>query len=155
MMTLRTATALGLVALAQTALAACPYTPDQMGQVLGGRFGPGQEEPSLGSGSSCKYSARNPDLSVWVIVLKPGPDQDMMRTMTAGGPKARFEAIAGASDGAARVRGADDSLVDISYKRAGHVVFLRGMVPHEPDSKKREAAASDLAQKLLKLPRLP
>ena len=52
--------------------------------------------------------------------------QDMMRTMVAGGPKARFEPIAGDPDGAARVRGgANDGLADISYKGAGHVVFLR------------------------------
>ncbi|MFG6463875.1 hypothetical protein ACG04Q_20030 [Roseateles sp. DXS20W] len=147
----------GALPAAIAAPAACPFSPDQLAQALGGRFAAGQEEPGIG-GSSCKYaSAGGGGSSVWVIVLKPGADQDMMRTMTAGGPRVKFEPIPGDPDGAARVRGgADENLVDVSYKRAGHVVFLRSLpAGHEPDARKREARAAELAGRLLKLPRLP
>ena len=158
---MRTSTLASLLALALStpALAAppaCPYTPDQLAKTLGGSFEPGKEEPGMG-GTSCKYNGKSSaGLSVWVIVLHPGGSQDMMRTMTAGGPKAKFEPIAGDADGAARVRAADPNLVDVSYERSGHVVFLRSLgLDHEPDAAKREARASELAAKLLKLPRLP
>jgi hypothetical protein len=147
---------------AQAAPAACPFKPEDLTKVLGTGFAAGQEEPGMG-GTSCKYkttggSTKNgTDYSVWVLVIKPGPDQDMIRTMTAGGPKARFEPIAGDPDGAARVRGAaNDSLIDVVYKRSGHVVFLRALgLGYEPDAKARTARDDAMAAKLLKLPRLP
>lgn len=144
----------GLSLSAHAAPAACPYKPEDLAKVIGVGFAAGQEEPGIG-GTGCKYKTQGgsmkagTDFSLWVLVLAPGPNQDMMRTMTAGGPKVRFDAIAGDPDGAARVRGAaDDGLLDISYKRGGYVVFLRAL----GQGKENHEA---LATKLLKLPRLP
>lgn len=147
----------GLAAGAMAASAACPYNAQQVGQALGMDFSAGQEEPGIG-GTSCKYLSKGggEGLSVWAIVIKPGPDQEMLRTMTAGGPKAKFEPMAGDPDSAVRVRSANEGLIDLSYRRAGHVVFLRALpAGFEPDPAKREARAGSIAKKLLTLPRLP
>lgn len=146
---------------AHAAPPACPFKPEQLGKVFGPKFDAGKEEPGIG-GTSCQYRAlgtakEHTDYRVWVLILPPGANQDMMRQMTAGGPKARFDPIAGDPDGASRVRGGagGDGLVDVSYQRGGHVVFLRASLDHEPDAKAREARAAGFAAKLLQLPRLP
>lgn len=136
---------------------ACPFAPDQLGKALGISFEAGKDEPGMG-GTSCKYMSKGAGdpITVFVLVLPPGSSQDMMRTMIAGGPKAKFEPIAGDPDAAARVRAADGSLIDVTYRRAGHVVFLRASPSaFEPDAAKREARAAGMVKKLLSLPRLP
>ncbi|MFG5408752.1 hypothetical protein ABXN37_12485 [Piscinibacter sakaiensis] len=154
------AAAAGVLSLASLAAQAapppCPYQADLVSKVVGLRVAAGQAEPGIG-GTSCKYAGQNGGPSLWVLVLPPGSDQAMMRTMTAGGPKARFEPIAGDPDGAARVRSpAGDGVVDLSYTRGGYVVFVRASgMGHEPDAKTRAARDDALAAKLLKLPRIP
>ncbi len=154
--------ALAIHSTGEASPSACPFKPELLASVLGARFAAGVEEPGIG-GTSCKYNTQGgsnqagTDYSLWVLVVRPGPDQDMIRTMTAGGPKARFEPIAGDPDRAARVRGAaNDSLIDVVYSRSGHVIFLRALgLGHEPDAKARAARDDAMAAKLLKLPRLP
>lgn len=139
---------------AVAAPAACPFKPDDLAKHFGVGFEAGKEEPGIG-GTSCVYRtrggsmAKGTEFNLWVLVIQPGSSQAMIRTMTAGGPNARFEPIAGDPDGAARVRGAaNDGLLDITYTRAGHVVFLRmsGQGKEHSDA---------MAGRLLKLPRLP
>lgn len=143
----------GLNGVAQTAPAACPFKSADLAKHFGVGFEAGKEEPGMG-GTSCMYVtqggsiAKGTDFRFWVFVLAPGGSQDMMRTMIAGGPNAKFEAIAGDPDGAARVRGSDAGLVDIAYKRGGFVVFLRA-------SGQGRENADAMAGRLLKLPRLP
>lgn len=144
----------GLAPAAQAAPAACPYKPEDLAKVFGVGFEAGKEEPGIG-GTSCMYRtrggsiAKGTEFTLWVLVIRPGSNQAMIRTMTAGGPTARFDPISGDPDGAARVRGAaNDGLVDISYRRADHVVFLRASGQGSENS---EA----MAARLLKLPRLP
>lgn len=141
-------------ASAQSDPPACPYKPDVLAKHFGVGFDAGKEEPGLG-GTGCRYTtqggsmAKGTDYSLWVFLVKPGPSQEMMRTMIAGGPKVRFEPIAGDPDGAARARGGpNEDLVDVSYKRGGYVVFLR-------TSGQGRDNADAMAARLLKLPRLP
>jgi hypothetical protein len=153
--------AFGVMSDASAAPAACFLAPEELGKALGRKFDPGVEEPGIG-GTSCKYSSARHErhdraVSVWLLTLPPGPSQDMLRQMTAGGPKASFEPVAGDPDGAARVRGGqDDQLADITYRRAGHVVFLRALrADSEPDAKARNARRAELEAALLKLRRVP
>lgn len=144
----------GLNAVAQTTPSACPFKPDDLAKHFGVGFAAGVEEPGIG-GTACAYRtqggsmAKGTEFTMWVLIIRPGGDQDMIRTMAAGGPRARFEPIAGDPDGAARVFSpATDSLADISYKRAGHVVFVRA-------SGQGRDNKDAMVGRLLKLPRLP
>jgi hypothetical protein len=150
--------ALGLTSPASAAPPACFLTPEELGKALGRKFDAGVEE--TGIGTACVYrTARNErsDGAVWLLTIPPGPDQDMVRRMTAGGLKATFEPVAGDPDGAARVRGgADDALADITYRRGGYVVFVRASLgDYEPDAKVRHAQRTQWEDKLLKLRRVP
>lgn len=152
--------ALGLTSAASAAPPACFLTPEELGKALGRKFDAGVEDPGIG-GTACAYrTARNERShgTVWLLTISPGPDQDMVRRMTAGGLlKATFEPVAGDPDGAARVRGgADDALADITYRRGGYVVFVRASLgDYEPDAKVRHAQRTQWEDKLLKLRRVP
>lgn len=147
------------IAAEADAVRACPFKPDDLTKVFGVKFDAGTEEPGMG-GTGCKYKTQggsmknNTDFSLWVLMLPPGPDQEMIRKFTAG-PGAKFVPVKGDPHGAERIVH-DDGMPDVTYRNKGHVVILRGLViDHEPDAKARAARAEQFNARLLKLPRLP
>lgn len=144
-------------ALAQ-AKAPCWFTPEQINQALGTRFGKGEPEAATSAGHGCYYRAADKSyLFVNTVQLKGAPAA-MMRKMLGGGGNAL--PIAGDPDNATTLETRADvpPFPDLAYERKGHLVILSlpSMVPSSTPRAQALRESRQWAEKMAaKLPRFP
>jgi hypothetical protein len=132
-------------ALAQ-AKAPCWFTPEQINQALGTRFGKGEPEAATSAGHGCYYRAADKSyLFVNTVQLKGAPAA-MMRKMLGGGGNAL------------PIAGDPDNATTLAYERKGHLVILSlpSMVPSSTPRAQALRESRQWAEKMAaKLPRFP
>ena len=154
----------GALGTAHAAPPACALEPADLQKAFGVAFDKGQADPAGGMGTGCKYStvggsaAKGTDFSVWLGIIPTGGQMDMWRTMTAGGPKAKLNPVAGDPDKAVTVQQKPDvpPFPSVMYQRGDLLVVLNltGGAPRG-DAKAEAAFIEQMNGKLLKVRRVP
>lgn len=154
----------GALGSAHAAPPACALEPADLQKAFGVAFDKGQADPAGGMGTGCKYNtvggsaAKGTDFSVWLGIIPTGGQMDMWRTMTAGGPKAKLNPVAGDPDKAVTVQQKPDvpPFPSVMYQRGDLLVVLNltGGAPRG-DAKAEAAFIEQMNGKLLKVRRVP
>ena len=154
----------GVLGSAHAAPHACALEPADLQKAFGVAFDKGQADPAGGMGTGCKYStvggsaSKGTDISVWLGIIPTGGQMDMWRTMTAGGPKAKLNPVAGDPDKAVTVQQKPDvpPFPSVMYQRGDLLVVLNltGSAPRG-DAKAEAAFIEQMNGKLLKVRRVP
>jgi hypothetical protein len=138
--------------------APCWFTPEQINQALGTRFGKGEPEAATSAGHGCYYRAADKSYLFVNTVRLDGAPPAMMRKLLGGGGKA--VPIAGDPDNATTLETRADvpPFPDLAYERKGYLVLLSlpGMVPATTPRAQALRESRQWAEKMAsKLPRVP
>jgi len=144
------------VAAQSPPVAACPFTPAELSEVLGETFEAGAEDAPLSAGAltlhSCRYKARRYTLRVGTTVYQR-PADAATHIQGLAGTKVP---IPGDPDGAVFQEGQGDNTAPaVAYLRQGVVVELRIAGGFYDDPSSRAATMRALREKLAKLRRAP